>query len=300
MHKFLEAKWTAASTFNLARSAISDMYRYSYNIRIGESDLVCATINNISQYCRQSSQKQPLTKEIMERICAVINVNNRDQVRNYYMMLLMMASFLREAEIVLLEMERVKIIYDNPNTNNNTYTNNNSISIIDNNNNGNSNGMNGSREVGLEIEHMPFKKKNKQYRKKIISSAPSNLVMDVVTWHKCYMKYVDASSSLYLFHDVRNGAKLASNTPWHIFKSLFKLAGIDFKFYGSHSARRGGATAAFEAGVSVEMIKQHGNWVSNAVEKYLRPNQQTLMATTSFLNNTSIKQHTQINTVNTQ
>lgn len=255
MHKFFEAKWTSASTFNQARSAISDYYRYSFNTRIGESDLVCATIHNIAQHCRQPTQKQPLTSQIIMRICAVININNKEQVRNYYMMLLMMAAFLREAEIVSLEMARIKILYDNTNTG-----------------------------IGIEIEHIPFKKKNKEYVKKFISSAPSNLVMDVITWHKCYMKYVDINSSLYLFHDLSSGGQLSAKTPWHIFKRLFELAGLDFRQYGSQSARRGGATAAFEAGISVEMIKQHGNWASDAVERYLRPSQQVLFKTTSFLN----------------
>lgn len=263
MHKFFEAKWTSGSTFNQARSAISDMYRYSFNTRIGDSDLVCATINNISQHCRQPTQKNPLTREIIARICAVINVNNREQVRNYYMMILMMAGFFREAEIVSLEMSRVKILYNHNNVG-----------------------------VGLEVEHTPFKKKKKEYIKKYISSAPSNLVMDVLTWHKCYMKYVNESSSFYLFHDVRSGAALSPKTPWHVFKSLFQLAGLDFRLYGSHSARRGGATAAFEAGVSVEMIKQHGSWQSNAVERYLRPSQEVQLSTTSFLNNNTQQHNT--------
>ena len=258
MKKFEEGKWTSASTFNQARSAISDMYRYNYNICIGESDIVCATINNISKHCDQPTQKKPLTIDIITRICSVVDVLKRDHVRNYYMMLLMTGGFLREAEVVVLEMARVHIIRDNNNVR------------------------------GLEIEHIPFKKKTKEYVKKYISGAPSNLVLDVVTWHLLYMKYVINSgniSSLYLFHNVNDRSKLADNTAWHAFNSLFQLAGINYAEYGSQSARRGGATASFEAGVSVELIKQHGNWASNAVERYLKPSSTTLLTTTSFLNN---------------
>ena len=41
--------------------------------------------------------------------------------------------------------------------------------------------------------------------------------------------------------------------------------------YASHSARSGGATAAFAAGVDMELIKQCGNWRSSAVLRYTRP-----------------------------
>ena len=38
----------------------------------------------------------------------------------------------------------------------------------------------------------------------------------------------------------------------------------------AHSLRRGGATAAYEAGVPLEAIMRHGRWRSNAVLAYLR------------------------------
>ena len=72
------------------------MYRYTHNVSIGEAEIVCATINNISQHCTQAKQKKPLTSQIITRICSVIDVTKRDHVRNYYMMLLMTAAFLRE------------------------------------------------------------------------------------------------------------------------------------------------------------------------------------------------------------
>lgn len=42
--------------------------------------------------------------------------------------------------------------------------------------------------------------------------------------------------------------------------------------YGMHSLRRGGVTAAWEAGVDLEKIKAHGRWRSDAVRTYMQAN----------------------------
>jgi hypothetical protein len=39
--------------------------------------------------------------------------------------------------------------------------------------------------------------------------------------------------------------------------------------YGSHSLRRGGATAAAKAKVQMHVIKRHGRWASDAVYLYI-------------------------------
>lgn len=274
IHKFEEGKWTAASTFNHARSAIADLYRYTHSQKLGEDTLVCATMKNISQRCVSATQKKPLTNEIMWIIYRAISLTNREHLRNFYMMLLMMGAFLRESEVVSLEMKRVKLIKSD-------------MSIL-------------ACKPGdcLEIEHIPAKKRSNEYKRTLIAGAPNQPVLCVVNWYSMYMRHVVTDQchkdSLYLFHKVADGSKLADNTAWHAFNNLFTLAGLDYKQYGSQSARRGGATAAFEAGASVEAVKAHGSWASSAVERYLKPKDQVLLATTSFLNNTST-QNTQHN-----
>lgn len=47
--------------------------------------------------------------------------------------------------------------------------------------------------------------------------------------------------------------------------------------FSSHSLRRGGATAAYEAGVSLEAIMRHGRWRSSAVLTYVRESVQVRM-----------------------
>ena len=51
-------------------------------------------------------------------------------------------------------------------------------------------------------------------------------------------------------------------------KELAKAAGMDPAAYAGHSLRRGGATMAFQMGVSSHLIKQQGNWKSDAVFLY--------------------------------
>ena len=52
-------------------------------------------------------------------------------------------------------------------------------------------------------------------------------------------------------------------------RSLLASAGLASKSYSGHSFRRGGATFAFKAGVPGELIKLHGDWVSDAYLLYL-------------------------------
>jgi site-specific recombinase XerD len=259
IHQYETRKWTAASTFNHARSAVSDLYRYTHKQKMGEDDLVCATIRSISQSCVAPTQKQKLTPELINFIFTRIDVKNDQHIRNYYMMLLMTGAFLRESEVVALEMKRVRLIESKDKTKA-TYD-------------------------GLEIEHIPAKKQTNEYVKTLVSAAHDNQALCVVHWHVYYMRcIVTHRDATYLFHKVKDGSRLADTTAYHAFQNLFSLAGLSFSGYGSQSARRGGATAAFEAGVPIELVKQHGRWSSSAVARYIKPSDQHLLKATAFLN----------------
>jgi len=52
-------------------------------------------------------------------------------------------------------------------------------------------------------------------------------------------------------------------------KSLIGAIGLPPTLYSSHSFRRGGATLAFKAGISGEVIKVLGDWRSDAYQTYL-------------------------------
>ncbi|RLC08584.1 MAG: hypothetical protein DRI57_23705 [Deltaproteobacteria bacterium] len=63
-------------------------------------------------------------------------------------------------------------------------------------------------------------------------------------------------------------------------KDLLRRVGVDPLGYTGHSFRRGGASFAFQAGVSGELIQLHGDWKSDAYLKYLSvPMQHRLQVT---------------------
>lgn len=266
IHQYETKKWTAATTFNHARSAVSDLYRYTHKQKMGEDDLVCSTIRSISKSCKPATQKAKLTADIFVTIFKCINLKNHTHIRNYYMLLLMMGAFLRESEVVALETKRVKLIESKT-----------SPGVYD----------------ALEIEHIPAKKQTNTYVKTLVAAANDNKVLCVANWHLMYVRNVVKKESQYLFHKIHDGSQLASNTAWFALKNLFEVASLDYSAYGSQSARRGGATAAFEAGVPMELVKQHGRWTSNAVERYLKPSDEVLLTATSFLNNNKQATHKQ-------
>ena len=55
-------------------------------------------------------------------------------------------------------------------------------------------------------------------------------------------------------------------------------AGVDSALYGSHSFRRGGASHAFQAGLSADSIRQIGDWRSQAYTAYVSHDDSSLQA----------------------
>lgn len=69
-------------------------------------------------------------------------------------------------------------------------------------------------------------------------------------------------------------------------KGLIRIIGLDPKLYSSHSFRRGGATHAFRSNVPSELIKEHGDWSSEAYMIYLQFSlQQKLTVSKAMANN---------------
>ena len=57
----------------------------------------------------------------------------------------------------------------------------------------------------------------------------------------------------------------------------------DDKDYGFHSLRAGAATASAKAGVPEDQIKLHGNWKSDAVKAYIRPDEEDRLRASNAL-----------------
>ena len=103
-----ENRWSA-SYFNTARSAISDLFKFTYSNAIGEHPLVTTTIATIRKVAPPPTQKEPFTQEHFRKIFAVIDLTNFRDVRDYYMMLIMYAMGRRAQEATDLLMKNVVV-----------------------------------------------------------------------------------------------------------------------------------------------------------------------------------------------
>ena len=247
-------RWSS-STFNTARCAISDLYKFTFSdtSSVGEHPMISSTLATIRKMSEPSSQKRPLTQEHFSTIFKHINMTNFRDVRDYHLMLMMYAMARRAKEATQLLMSNIKI----------------------------------NDEKGyLTITHTPAKQKAQKVVETTISYAPDNIVTDVGRWHKMYMS-VAVVTSKYYFHS-QSGEGLSAQTPRHSFKRLFTLAGLDFEEYGSHSARRGGATAMAEAGEDELSIKTHCTWSGDTYQRYIKPSNSTKAKATKHLNKDKI------------
>lgn len=107
----------------------------------------------------------------------------------------------------------------------------------------------------------------------VIEESPNDRQTCVVNW---YCKYVALRnpSAEYLSHQSsgRVSSKMSVRTAGDRMKVLCTKFGLNPKLYGSHSCRRGGATAAARAGVAERLIQRHGRWKSLCVRLYIVDN----------------------------
>lgn len=106
---------------------------------------------------------------------------------------------------------------------------------------------------------------------------------------KAYKAYIQVRDQdcITLFHQAKKPEALKPTSFSTIVKNLIEKAGIDPQGFSSHSGRRGGATAAFNAGVNREDIKRHGRWKSDAVDEYIEVDMDRAVEVTK----TMIKKH---------
>jgi hypothetical protein len=82
---------------------------------------------------------------------------------------------------------------------------------------------------------------------------------------------LDASPSSPVFLRLEKGNLTPVLYGWFTdkLKGLLQICLSDYKDYGSHSLRRGGATWALQCGVPTEVIRIMGDWHSDAYKAYL-------------------------------
>ena len=103
-----------------------------------------------------------------------------------------------------------------------------------------------------------------------IAAIPNSVLCPVLAFtNMCEMIPTQPSSPAFLIPKNSKFVSLTYCSFLYHLKRLLKLSGINADKYSGHSFRRGGATAAFKAGVPAELIKLHGDWQSEAYLKYL-------------------------------
>lgn len=249
-----DKRWSA-STFGQARSAISDMYRFengeTASNSIGDGPLMRATMATIKKVADAPIQRKPFTQEDhFIPIFRTIDTTSFTDVRDYYMMLLAFGMVKRSEDITKLKMKNVTA---------------------------------DDKRKCLIINHTPSKKKEKKNIEAVVSYAEDNPCMDVGRWHKIYISLVTKKEGEY-YLQTNKGEKLSAATPRQSYKRLFAKAGLDWKGYGGHSARVGGATAIIENGGTEQQVKDQGDWTSEVWRRYNQPRSVIKAKATTHLN----------------
>jgi integrase len=223
-------------------AAVENLFKYEVDSPARDADgvaLLKHTKRTISMLTPKPKPKLPILRRQLEEMAGICQ-DELLEVRDMFMLLLMFVGFLRESEAVGLMHTDVW------------------VEVI--------------AETGQEALYVVVRKsKTDQLSENatiVIGGCPGNRLCPVA-WYRLYWgKRLD---SLFLFHKLARpkGGKLANGTPNHTVKRWLEKINVKPAGYGSHSLRRGGATAAAKAKVQMHVIKRHGRWASDAVYLYI-------------------------------
>jgi integrase len=244
MKHTLESRRLARSTLvDVIPSAVGNIFKFLQGpspTNDGERNaLLRATKYTIRRLTTKSVSKLPILKaqlEKMVRLCP----NTAMDIRDIFLLILMFMGFMRESEAVGLQAANVW------------------TEVMEN---------------GQEVLFVVIKKsKMDQFGESatiVLGGSPGNILCPVM-WYKAHMAH-RIPESPHLFHKVdrQQGGPLKAATPNHTIKKWLRSIGVDPKRYGSHSLRRGGATAAARAKIRTHVLKRHGRWESDAVYLYV-------------------------------
>ena len=276
----LEGKETVAAgnTIQVAIAALKDHFKYDPKmLQVLSGPMVAEALKVGKRDGKQAVKKKPLTVEMLRAmydwyVDANTNHTRNDECgwtdsRDLCMMILMMAAFLRESELIHLIPADIRIQ---------------TISSA---------AASGEREERQMLEVHVRRAKNDQAGKGHtvrIAEAKDSPICPIF-WMKLLLLKQRNGGSCRLFHTY-HGTSLSRSTPCFILQkwiarinSTSNNAYGDPMLYGSHSCRIGGVTAAHEAGVNMTLVKQHGNWGSDVVYEYIQPSQEQQLSVTQFM-----------------
>ena len=174
-------------------------------------------------------------------------------VRDMFMMILMFLGFLRESELVQLRVQDVWL-----------------------------DTMAGRQVLMLYIG--PWAKADTERKgETVVLTSAKESILCPVAWYKLHLRHRRPDVwPTHAFHTLGTMAPLAKQTPHHTLKRMLKMIGVDSKGYGSHSLRRGGATAAAKL-IRTHVLKRHGRWKSDAVYLYIVDDEETMLSVTGAI-----------------
>jgi len=105
---------------------------------------------------------------------------------------------------------------------------------------------------------------------------------------KCLLNLVHLSpgleTDLLFVHKTSSGLQVITQSEFtKFFRKCLNVCGFDDSVFSGHSLRRGGATCAFEKGVPGELVKNHGDWRSEAYLVYLQFSSNQKLQTTKAM-----------------
>ena len=125
-------------------------------------------------------------------------------------------------------------------------------------------------------------RKNDQFRKGSTASLQDDpsAAVNIPDLFRVWRSIRRPQPSDYIFTFTRRASSPVSYDAYYdslatLMGPVVGLSPADFKkSYGTKSGRAGGATAAFQAGVPLPLIRRQGGWRSNAVHRYIAPSQE--------------------------
>lgn len=220
-------------------SSVAALYRYSQSQpqnSVLVREMKKAVVKNTPT---PGAGRKPLTMKILLRLVMQVDLASMECVRNFFMVLLMMVALLRESEAVHLQNEDVW-----------------------------------AEEVdGHQVLHV-FIQKSKTDQEgdghTVVVGEGENVLLCPVRWFYKYRQLRGDDDGPF-FYSMDKGTRraLADNTPNFIVKKLLTTIGVEAAQYGSHSCRKGGCTAAIEAGTDMRLVARHGRWRSSAINTYI-------------------------------
>jgi hypothetical protein len=235
-------------------AAVANLFRFDEGVKITDSELVRQTKKVVARNTPNSVQKLPLQLSQLVDIAKTVN-GGFEEVRNYFMMLIMTLGMMRESEAANLEFANVSVQM-----------------------------LRGEEYLSLLV--VMSKTDQMSLGHTVLLAKGNSMWLCPLAWFKIFCG-CRSMVEPFLFHSVPNKkgevSKLATTTPCFIVKAALVKIGVNPAMYGSHSCRRGGVTAAVEAEVDMLLIARHGNWKSTAVYLYVADSvERKLMVSRAF------------------